>query len=239
MSTLPLEGRVALITGASRGIGRAVALRLAGEGAHVIALARTTKDLETLDDDITELGGRSTLVPLDVADGVGIDRLAETLFERHGRLDVLVGNAAILGGLSPIGHISSNVWSRVIEVNLNANWRLIRSFDPLLRASNSGRALFVTSGVGHKVVPYWGPYAVSKAGLEMLVRIYAAETAKTMLRVNLINPRIVRTEMRAEAMPGEDPASLIPPEAITDVFVELSLPNCRHHGEVIEARVSV
>ena len=239
MSALSLEGRVALITGASRGIGRAVALRLAAEGAHVIALARTTKDLEALDDDITELGGRSTLVPLDVADGVGIDRLAETLFERHGRLDVLVGNAAILGVLSPIGHISPNVWSRVIEVNLNANWRLIRSFDPLLRASSSGRALFVTSGVGHEVVPYWGPYAVSKAGLEMLVRIYAAETAKTMLRVNIINPRIVRTEMRAKAMPGEDPASLIPPEAITDVFVELSLPNCTHHGEVIEARASV
>ena len=239
MSTLSLEGRVALITGASRGIGRAVALRLAGEGAHVIALARTGKDLETLDDDITKLGGRSTLVPLDVADGVGIDRLAETLFERHGRLDVLVGNAAILGVLSPIGHISPNVWSRVIEVNLNANWRLIRSFDPLLRASSSGRALFVTSGVGHEVVPFWGPYAVSKAGLEMLVRIYAAETAKTMLRVNIIDPGIVSTEMRAQAMPGEDPASLAPPEAITDVFVELSLPSCRHHGEVIEARALV
>ena len=233
---MPLEDKITLITGASRGIGRAVALRFAREGAHVFALARTMKDLESLDDAITELGGSATLVPLDVTDGPGIDRLAETLFKRHGRLDVLIGNAAILGVLIPIGHFSPSVWSRVIEVNLSANWRLIRSFDPLLRASGAGRAIFVTSGVGHKVVPYWGAYAVSKAGLEMLVKTYAAETANTTLRVNIVNPGAVRTEMRAKAMPGEDPASLILPEAMTDVFVKLSLPDCRHHGEVVEAR---
>jgi len=232
-----LEGRIALITGASRGIGRAVALRFAAEGAHVVALARTKDDLEKLDDDIKAFGGSATLVPLDITDGAGIDRLAETLFERHGRVDILVGNAAILGVLGPIGHVAPSVWNRVIDVNLNANWRLIRSFDPLLRASGSGRALFVTSGVGHRAAPYWGAYAVSKAGMEMLVRTYAAETEKSELRVNIVNPGIVRTEMRAAAMPGEDPASLVRPEAITNVFVELSLSTCRRHGEVVPIQV--
>ncbi len=238
MSQLLLKGRIALVTGASRGIGRAVALRFAGEGAHVVALARTREDLESLDDAINEMGATATLVPLDVTDGPGIDRLAESLFERHGRLDILVGNAAILGLLSPIGHFVPSVWSRVIEVNLTANWRLIRSFDPLLRASDAGRAVFVTSGVGHKVVPFWGAYAVSKAGLEMLVKTYAAETEKTTLRVNIVNPGAVRTEMRAKAMPGEDPESLIRPEAMVDVFVQLSLVSCRHHGEVVTAQLS-
>ncbi len=233
-----MEGRIALVTGASRGIGRAVALRFAREGAHVVALARTMKDLESLDDAINELGATATLVPLDVTDGPGIDRLAESLFKRHGRLDVLVGNAAILGVLSPTGHFAPSVWSRVIEVNLTANWRLIRSFDPLLRASDAGRAVFVTSGVGQKVIPYWGAYAVSKAGLEMLVKTYAAETEKTTIRVNIVNPGAVRTEMRAKAMPGEDPDSLIRPEAMVDVFVELSMVSCRHHGEVVAAQLS-
>ena len=238
MSQLLLKGRIALVTGASRGIGRAVALRFAGEGAHVVALARTREDLESLDDAINEMGATATLVPLDVTDGPGIDRLAESLFKRHGRLDILVGNAAILGLLSPIGHFVPSVWSRVIEVNLTANWRLIRSFDPLLRASDAGRAVFVTSGVGQKVVPFWGAYAVSKAGLEMLVKTYAAETEKTTLRVNIVNPGAVRTEMRAKAMPGEDPESLIRPEAMVDVFVQLSLVSCRHHGEVVTAQLS-
>jgi len=238
VSQLLLKGRIALVTGASRGIGRAVALRFAGEGAHVVALARTREDLESLDDAINEMGATATLVPLDVTDGPGIDRLAESLFKRHGRLDILVGNAAILGLLSPIGHFVPSVWSRVIEVNLTANWRLIRSFDPLLRASDAGRAVFVTSGVGHKVVPFWGAYAVSKAGLEMLVKTYAAETEKTTLRVNIVNPGAVRTEMRAKAMPGEDPESLIRPEAMVDVFVQLSLVSCRHHGEVVTAQLS-
>ena len=201
-------------------------------------MARTREDLESLDDAINEMGATATLVPLDVTDGPGIDRLAESLFKRHGRLDILVGNAAVLGLLSPIGHFVPSVWSRVIEVNLTANWRLIRSFDPLLRASDAGRAVFVTSGVGHKVVPFWGAYAVSKAGLEMLVKTYAAETEKTKLRVNIVNPGAVRTEMRAKAMPGEDPASLIRPEAMIDVFVKLSLVSCRHHGEVVTAQVS-
>ena len=237
MGSTKLKDRIALITGASRGIGRAVALKFASEGAHVVALARNALELESLDNEINKIGGCATLVPLDIVDGVALDRLAETLFDRYGRLDVLVGNAAILGTLSPMGHVASNVWDRVIEVNLTANWRLIRSFDPLLRSSEAGRVLFVTSGVGHKVAPFWGPYAVSKAGLEMLVKIYAEETKKTDVRVNIVNPGAVRTAMRAAAMPGEDPAALLPPEAITDVFVDLSLPSCVRHGAVVGAQI--
>ena len=161
MGSTKLKDRIALITGASRGIGRAVALKFASEGAHVVALARNALELESLDNEINKIGGCATLVPLDIVDGVALDRLAEPLFDRYGRLDVLVGNAAILGTLSPMGHVASNVWDRVIEVNLTANWRLIRSFDPLLRSSEAGRVLFVTAGVGHKVAPFWGPYAVS------------------------------------------------------------------------------
>jgi len=230
-----LKDRVALITGASRGIGAAVARRFAAEGAHVVAVARGTAGLEALDDAIRAAGGAATLVPLDLTDGPAIDRLGGALAERHGRLDVLVGNAAILGGLSPLGHYEPHVWDRVMDVNVAANWRLIRACDALLRAAPAGRAIFVTSGVARGARPYWGPYAVSKAALETLALTYAAETAKTAVRVNLIDPGAVRTEMRAQAMPGEDPATLPTPDDITEVFVALAEDACARHGDIVNA----
>ncbi len=231
-----LEGRLALVTGASRGIGAAVARRFAAEGAQVVLTARTVGGLEEVDDQIREAGGKpATLVPLDLRDFDKIDALGASLFERFGKLDVLVGNAGILGTLSPLGHADPSTWQAVIDVNLTANFRLIRSLDPLLRRSEAGRAIFVTSGVAARPIPYWGAYATSKAALEMLVGIYAAETAKTKVGVNLIDPGVVRTIMRAQAFPGEDPESLKPPEAITDAFVELASADCGRQGETLAA----
>ena len=230
-----LAGRIALITGASRGIGAAVALRFAAEGAHLVLVARTVGGLEEVDDGVRAAGGSATLVPLDLADGPGIDRLASPLRERFGRLDVLVGNAGELGGLSPVGHIAPERWDRAVAVNLTANWRLIRSLDPLLRASPAGRAIFVTSGVTRGAFAYWGAYAASKAGLEALVRTYAAEVNRTAMRVNLLDPGVVRTRMRAEAMPGEDPMTLPDPASLGDAFVALAEPACTRNGEVVFA----
>jgi NAD(P)-dependent dehydrogenase (short-subunit alcohol dehydrogenase family) len=230
-----LAGRIALITGASRGIGAAVALRFAVEGAHVVLAARTVGGLEELDDVIRGAGGTTTLVPLDLCDFIKIDELAAKLFDRYGRLDILVGNAAEFGVFSPLGHIDPATWAEVIDLNLTANWRLIRAMDPLLREAPAGRAVFVTSGVARGVFPYWGPYAVSKAGLEMLVKIYAGEISKTRVRVNLIDPGIVRTRLRARAFPGEDPSRLPPPESVADAFLALALPECTRNGEVVMA----
>src|SRR5215468_4993895 len=196
-----MAGRLALITGASRGLGAATALAYAREGAHCILVARTVGGLEEVDDRIKAIGGSATLVPLDVTDGPGIDRLGAALFERYRRLDVLVGNAAVLGTLSPIGHIEPKTFEQVMAVNVTANWRLIRSLDPLLRQSEAGRAIFVTAGVSRRAVPYWGAYAASKAALDMLVGIYAAEVAHTNLRVNLFDPGPMRTGLRAQAFP--------------------------------------
>jgi NAD(P)-dependent dehydrogenase (short-subunit alcohol dehydrogenase family) len=228
-----LEGRIALITGASRGIGAAVARRFANEGAHVVLVARTVGGLEEVDDAVQAAGGSATLVPLDLKEFEQIDRLGAALYERYGKLDILVGNAAQLGVLSPLGHIDPPVWDEVMAINVTANWRLIRSMDPLLRASDAGRAIFVTSGVADGVFPYWGAYAASKAALEMMVRTYAGETAKTHLRVNLIDPGIVRTAMRAQAFPGEDPAALPHPDEIAGHFVALAAPSCTKHGRVV------
>ena len=228
-----LEGRIALVTGASRGIGAAVARRFAREGAHLILAARTQGALEELDDEVRAMGGSVTLVPGDLTDFDAIDRMGAAVFERFKRLDILVGNAGALGTLSPLGHIDAKTWDQVMAINLTANWRLIRSFDSLLRLSDAGRAIFVTSGVGAR--PYWGAYAVSKAALETLVRIYAAEVAKTNVRVNLLDPGAIRTAMRARAFPGEDPMTLEPPESITDLFVELARPACTRNGERIQA----
>ena len=177
--TKPLQDRVAVVTGASRGIGRAAALALAEAGAHVIALARTQGALEELDDQIRGMGGSATLVPVNLKDYPALDRLGAAIHERWGRLDILLGNAGILGEVAPITHIDQPVWDEVMAVNVTANWRLIRSLDPLLRASDAGRALFVTSAAAHKCLAYWGPYSVSKAALEALVRTYAAETVTT------------------------------------------------------------
>ncbi len=230
-----LAGRISLITGASRGIGAAVARRFAAEGSHVILVARTVGGLEEADDAIRTAGGTATLMPMDLTQFDKIDRMGAAVAERFGQLDVLVGNAGILGTLSPTGHIEPQAWDQVIAVNLTANWRLIRSFDPLLRASGSGRAIFVTSGAADGVHPYWGAYAVSKAALEAMVRTWAGEVTKTPLKVNLVDPGALRTRMRAEAYPGEDPMTLDPPEAVTDVFVELAESACTRRGEVVRA----
>ena len=235
MSAGRLAGKVALITGASRGIGAAVAERFAREGAHLVLAARTVGGLEEVDDAVRATGGSATLVPLDLRDFIKIDELAAALFDRYGRLDILVGNAAELGTFSPLGHIESTTWTEVMDLNLTANWRLIRAMDPLLRSAPDGRAIFVTSAVARGVFPYWGPYAVSKAGLEMLVKIYAGEITKTRVRANLIDPGIVRTRLRARAFPGEDRARLPPPESVADAFLALALPECTRNGEVVAA----
>ena len=235
MSAGRLAGKVALITGASRGIGAAVAERFAREGAHLVLAARTVGGLEEVDDAVRATGGSATLVPLDLRDFIKIDELAAALFDRYGRLDILVGNAAELGTFSPLGHIEPTTWTEVMDLNLTANWRLIRAMDPLLRSAPDGRAIFVTSAVARGVFPYWGPYAVSKAGLEMLVKIYAGEITKTRVRANLIDPGIVRTRLRARAFPGEDPARLSPPESVADAFLDLALAECTRNGEVVAA----
>ncbi|HTV44878.1 MAG TPA: SDR family NAD(P)-dependent oxidoreductase [Stellaceae bacterium] len=232
-----LAGKIALITGASRGIGAAVAFRFAAEGAHVVLAARTVGGLEELDDAIRAAGGSATLVPLDLRDFAKIDELAAALARRYGRLDILVGNAGELGFFTPLGHLPPTVWSEVIDLNLSANWRLIRAMDPLLRAAPAGRAIFVTSRAAHDTLAYWGAYAVSKAGLDMLVRIYAAELARTAATANLVDPGTVRTRLRARAFPGEDPDRLPPPESVTDAFLELALPECTRNGELIAVAV--
>lgn len=228
-----LAGRLALITGASRGLGAAAALAFAKEGAHCVLVARTVGGLEALDDKIKAMGGQATLVPLDVTDSPGIDRLGAALHERFGRVDVLLGNAGVLGALSPIGHIDPKLFEQVMAVNVTANWRLIRSIDPLLRASDAGRAIFVTSGISRKVVPYWGAYAASKAALDMLVGVYAAEIAHTNVRVNLYNPGPMPTALRSQAFPGEDQATLPPLEAHAEGLIRLALPACTMNGEWI------
>ncbi len=227
-----LQGRIALVTGASRGIGAAAALAYAREGAHVVAVARTVGGLEALDDKIKETGSEgATLVPLDITDGPGIDRLGAALHERFGKLDILLGNAGLLGTLSPIGHIDPAIFERVMAVNVTANWRLIRSLDPLLRASDAGRAIFLTSGISRRIIPYWSAYAASKAALDMMVGVYAAESAHTSLRVNLYNPGPTRTGMRKDAFPGENPETVPAPEAHTEALIQLALPCCQMNGE--------
>jgi NAD(P)-dependent dehydrogenase (short-subunit alcohol dehydrogenase family) len=230
----PLLDRIALVTGASRGIGFATALALAKAGAHVVATARTVGGLEELDDTVRAAGGSATLAPLDLKDYDGVDRLALALRERYGRLDVLVGNAGLLGPLSPLGYVEPKAWDDVFAVNVTANWRLIRAMDGLLRLSDAGRVVFLSTGVASTPRAYWGPYAVSKAALEALARTYAAETATTRVRVNLFNPGATRTRMRAEAMPGEDPTTLKTPDQVAERIVELCLPTCVESGKLYD-----
>jgi NAD(P)-dependent dehydrogenase (short-subunit alcohol dehydrogenase family) len=226
----PLSGRVALVTGASRGIGAAVAVGLATAGAHVILVARTVGGLEEVDDAVQAAGGSGTLVPLDLCEADGIERLGASVFARWGRLDVLVGNAGSLGELAPAGHIEAALWRQAFEINVHANWRLIRAFDPLLRRSAAGRAIFITTGATRSLPPYWAAYAASKAAMEALVVTYAREVEKTSVRVNLLNPGPTRTAMRAAAFPGEDPASLRPPEHLVPTLVRLASPDFIGHG---------
>jgi NAD(P)-dependent dehydrogenase (short-subunit alcohol dehydrogenase family) len=229
---LPLSDRIALVTGASRGIGYATALALAGAGAHVIAVARTVGGLEELDDAVKSVGRSATLVPLDLQDYPGIDRLGLALHERFGRLDVMIGNAGILGPLSPLDHVEAKAWDEVMAVNVTANWRLIRAMNHLLKVSDAGRVVFISSGLAARAHAYWGPYAVSKSALETLARTYAAETASTNVRVNLFAPGPIRTRMRAQAMPGEDPMTLETPEKVAEKIVDLCLPTMQESGKV-------
>jgi NAD(P)-dependent dehydrogenase (short-subunit alcohol dehydrogenase family) len=233
MSSLPLQGRIALVTGASRGIGRAASLALAEGGAHVIAVARTVGGLEELDDAIQAKGGTTTLVPLDLKDYAGIDRMGAAIFERWGKLDILLANAGILGVLTPLTHLAPKVWDEVIAVNLTANWRLIRSLDQLLRLSDAGRALFVSSAAAVKNMPFWGGYAISKAALDAMVKTYAGELTGTTVKVNLLYPGPTRTAMRAKAMPGEDPMSLPAPEELCPLIIEMLSRDYAANGEVV------
>ncbi len=231
-----LDGRLALVTGASRGLGAAVAQAFAGEGARLVLVARTRGGLEDVDDAIRATGGaRPVLVPLDLADGEAVDRLGGALFERYGRLDVLVGNAAFLHALSPTHHIAPQDWQRSLDVNLTANWRLIRAMDPLLRQSSSGRAVFVTSGITACSAPYWAAYAATKAALEALVTCWAGELAKTTLKVNLVDPGVLRTAMRARAFPGENPHSLVEPSRVVETFIAMAMPDWALNGARIIA----
>jgi NAD(P)-dependent dehydrogenase (short-subunit alcohol dehydrogenase family) len=235
MTTPPENKRIALVTGASRGIGRAAAIALAGAGCHVILSARTSGALEEVDDEITEAGGSASIVKLDLGKGDNIDALGPTLFERWQKLDVLVAAGGILGRLSPLTHLPDDEWDMVMRINLTANWRLIRTLDPLLRRAEVGRALFVTSRAARKIRAYWGPYAVSKAGLEALVKTYAAETATTAVKVNLLDPGATRTRMRAQAYPGEDATKLKTPDALAPLILKLTAPDYTASGEVIAA----
>ena len=239
MTDKPLSGRVALVTGASRGIGFAVAMALGRLGAHIIATGRSTRLLEALDDALVAEGlERATLTPFNLRDFAAIDRLGQAIFERWGKLDILVGNAGQLGQLGPIGHVKPDAWTELLEVNLTANWRLIRSMDPLLRIADAGRAVFLTSGAARAERAYWGPYAVSKAGLDALVKSYAAELVETNVRANLFSPGAVRTAMRAKAMPGENPETLPHPDLVAAQLVELCLPTCQTQGAVVAYRPS-
>jgi NAD(P)-dependent dehydrogenase (short-subunit alcohol dehydrogenase family) len=230
----PFSDRIVLVTGASRGIGAATALAFGKAGAHVVAVARTSGGLEELDDQIRAEGGSATLVPLDITDTGGIARLAEALDKRYSRLDVLIGNAAIVGDSSPLGHVEPKTWDKVMAINVSANWHLIRFLDPLLQKSDAGRAVFVTSGAASSARAYRGPYSISKAALDALARTYAAETVSTKVRVNLFNPGPTRTRMRAAVMPGEDPATLPKPAQVAEAILPLCLPDFTETGKLYD-----
>jgi NAD(P)-dependent dehydrogenase (short-subunit alcohol dehydrogenase family) len=236
LTTLPLASRIALVTGASRGIGYATARALAKAGAHVVAVARTQAGLEELDDEIREHGGSATLVPLNLTDFDGIARLGAALHERHGKLDILVGNAGVAGPSSPLGHIELKPWNDVMAVNVTANFQLIRCMEPLLKQSDAGRAVFITSAAAAKASAYLGPYAASKAALETLARAWANETASTPIRINLFDPGPIRTRMRATVFPGEDPLTLDTPEQAAELIVPMCAPDWTETGKLYDYR---
>ncbi len=231
-----LKGRVTLVTGASRGIGYASAIELAKSGSHIIATARTQGGLEDLDDAIRALGGECTIVPMDFKMVDGIDQLGAAIYERWGRLDGLLANAGVLGEIAPVPHISPKKFEEALAINVTANFRLIRSLEPLLMASPSGRAVFVSSRSAVSRKAFWGAYAASKAALDAIVQCWADETEQSNLRINLVNPGPVRTQMRAKAMPGEDPSTLPMPIDIAKRFIPLLSPDYTGHGEIISFR---
>lgn len=241
-ATPDLTGRLALVTGASRGIGYFIARQMAAAGAHVIAVARTVGGLEELDDEIKSEAARTgkgaaTLVPLDLADMPALDRLGGSIHERWGKLDILVANAGVLGTISPIGHVEAKVFDKVVNVNITSTWRLIRSVDPLLRLSDAGRAIVLSSGAAHSARAFWGPYAASKAAVEAMARSWADETKNMALRVNCVNPGATRTAMRAQAMPGEDPKTLPHPSEVAAKIVPLASPTLTETGKIFDVRL--
>lgn len=231
-----LQGRLAFVSGASRGLGRATALALAREGAHVIVTARSSGALEELDDEIRAAGGAATLLALDLRKADRLDQLGPTIFQRWDKLDIMVANAGMLGPLSPLPHVTADAWTSVIETNLSANWRLIRTFDPLLQRAKAARVVFVSSSAATAKAAYWGPYAVSKAGLEALAKTYAHENANTAVRVNIADPGPMATAMRAKAFPGEDPKTIPAPADVAAMILELCLPGEKRNGEIVRYR---
>ncbi|MFC4167205.1 SDR family NAD(P)-dependent oxidoreductase [Teichococcus aestuarii] len=235
MAGKPLAGQVALVTGASRGLGAALALELARRGAHCVLVARTQGGLEETDDAIRAEGGSATLLPFDLAgkEADKIDSFGPSLVERFGRLDILAHVAGALGSLTPVAHIQPRDWTQLVGVNMNATWRLIRTCDPPLRAAPAGRAVFVTTGRVQRPKPYWGPYGATKAGMEHLVKTWAMEVAESRLRVNLFDPDVVATKMRAQAMPGEDPATIAQPADVAPALADLCMPAETRQGETV------
>lgn len=238
MTSSTLQGRVALVSGASRGIGRAIALGLAKAGAHVVALARTQGALEDLDDEIKAAGGSATLVVMDLTKGDDIDKLGPSLYQRWQKLDIFFGNAGVLGPVSPLGHITAEAWAQTLNVNLTANWRLVRTLDPVLKLSDAGRAIFLTSGAATTLRAYRGPYSISKAALDALAKTYAAECTNTNIRVNLLSPGPMRTRMRETLYPGEDPMTLPVPEEIVPLALKLASPACTANGQLFAFKKS-
>ncbi|NTJ63863.1 SDR family NAD(P)-dependent oxidoreductase [Agrobacterium rhizogenes] len=231
-----LKDKIALVTGASRGIGYFTALELAKAGAHVIACARTVGGLEELDDAIKAAGGSATLVPFDLADMNAIDTLGASIFERWGKLDILVANAGVLGVISPIGHVEAKVFEKVMTINVTATWRLIRSVEPLLMRAEAGRAVILSSAAAHRCRPFWGPYSASKAAVEALARTWAGEAQNTPLRVTSVDPGATRTAMRAQAMPGEDPDTLPHPRDVAQAILPLVGPDVTETGRLFVVR---
>ena len=231
-----LAGKLVLVTGASRGIGRAVAVAAAAAGAELLITGRTIGALEEVDDEIKAAGGTATIVEMDMKDTAAIPRLAAAIQGRWGRLDGLVANAGMLPALTPVAHLQPDVWDECLAVNLSGQWHLIRAMDPLLRAAPAGRAILVSSGAAVGSRPFWGPYAAAKAGLEALARSWAGESEQTNLRIKMLNPGGTATTMRASAFPGEDQATLPSPEDIAPAFLQLLIPDCAHHGALLTAR---
>lgn len=236
MSEFSLHNKIALVTGASRGIGFHLSLELARLGAHVVAVARSVEGLESLDDAIKTTAGSCTLVPLDLQDMAAIDRLGAHIHERWGQLDILIANAGVLGVISPISHIEAQTFAEVMTVNVTSQWRLIRAVASLLQKSPHGRALIMSSSVAHTARPFWSAYAASKAAVEVLARCWAEETKQTPLRINIVNPGATRTEMRAKAMPGEDPMDLPSPEEVARAIVPLVAPDLEETGQLYDFR---
>mgnify|MGYP001948047057 CR=1 FL=1 len=233
------KDHVAVVTGASRGIGYATAKALAAEGAHVIAVARTIGSLEALDDDIKASdNGGTTLVPLDITDYDALDRLGGVIAKKYGKLDILIGNAATLGDITPLSHLKPKVWHQVMDINVTANYRLIRSLDPLLRAADNGRAVFLgSSGVVRDPRAFWGGYAVSKAALECMIKTYALEIEMSNLRANILNPGAIKTAMRARAVPGEDASTLDTPADLMPLMLKLCSPDFNDNGKIADYKM--